>query len=239
VLIINLCSQIRAADVYGDSEDLLGKWFAANPEKRKDIFLATKFANKVLPDGTREVDSTPEYAKACCDKSLKRLGIDCIDLYYCHRLDKKTPIENTVRAMAELKAEGKIKYLGLSECSADSLRRASKITHISAVQMEYSPFALEIESEQTNLLKVARELGVAIVAYSPIGRGMFSGTMRSPDDFAEVRRTNRSLKYELITFREISGGSHLVSRRRTFPRILNWLTSLSLWQRRRTALLHS
>src|SRR6201996_1037868 len=134
---------MNAADIYGDSEDLLGKWFATNPEKRKDIFLATKFANKLLPDGSRAVDSSPEYVKEACAKSLKRLGIECIDLYYCHRLDKKTPIEKTVRAMAELKAEGKIKYLGLSECSASSLRRACKIHHIDAVQMEYSPWALE------------------------------------------------------------------------------------------------
>jgi aryl-alcohol dehydrogenase-like predicted oxidoreductase len=97
----------------------------------------------------------------------------------------KTPVEQTVRAMAELKKEGKIKYLGLSECSASSLRRACKIHPISAVQLEYSPFALEIESEQYNLLKTARELGVAVVAYSPIGRGMLSGTIRSPADFSD------------------------------------------------------
>jgi aryl-alcohol dehydrogenase-like predicted oxidoreductase len=177
---------ILAADIYGDSEDLLGKWFAKNPEKRKNIFLATKFANKLGPDGPRSVDSSPEYVKEACTKSLKRLGIDQIDLYYCHRLDMKTPIEKTVRAMAELQAEGKIKYLGLSECSANSLRRACKIAHISAVQMEYSPFSLEIESDQTNLLKTARELGVAIVAYSPIGRGLLAGTIKTTDDIPEV-----------------------------------------------------
>ena len=178
---------MNAADIYGDSEDLLGKWFAKNREKRKNIFLATKFANTVTSDGIRGVNSSPEYAKEACAKSLKRLGIEYIDLYYCHRLDKKTPIERTVRAMAELKSEGKIKYLGLSECSAESLRRACKVTHISAVQMEYSPFALQVESEQTNLLKTARELGVAIVAYSPIGRGMLSGTLRSMADLEAVR----------------------------------------------------
>lgn len=108
-----------------------------------------------------------------------------VDLYYCHRLNANTPIEKTVQAMKELKEEGKIKYLGLSECSADSLRRAHKVHPISAVQVEYSPFALEIESEQINLLRVCRELGVAVVAYSPLGRGMFTGTLRSPDDFEE------------------------------------------------------
>jgi aryl-alcohol dehydrogenase-like predicted oxidoreductase len=164
---------------------LLGKWFAANPEKRNDVFLATKFANRVLPGGGREVNSTPQYCKEACAKSLKRLGVDHIDLYYCHRLDRKTPIEHTVRAMAELKAEGKIKYLGLSECSAGSLRRACKVHHIDAVQIEYSPWALDIEDPQIDLLHTAREFGVAIVAYSPIGRGMLSGTIRSVDDLKE------------------------------------------------------
>jgi len=174
-----------SADIYGDSEDLLGKWFAANPEKRKDIFLATKFANQVDADGLRSVNSSPEYCKAACAKSLQRLGVDYIDLYYCHRLDRKSPIEATVRAMAELQAEGKIKYLGLSECSAESLRRACKVRHIDALQVEYSPFSLDIEREEIGLLKTARELGVAVVAYSPIGRGMLSGTYRSPDDMPE------------------------------------------------------
>lgn len=110
----------------------------------------------------------------------------------------KTPIEKTVRAMAELQAEGKIKYIGLSECSAESLRRACKIAHIAAVQLEYSPFSLEIESDQTQLLKTARELGVAIVAYSPIGRGFLTGAIRSPDDFEEVQ-TIFSKKFSALT----------------------------------------
>lgn len=131
------------------------------------------------------MDGSPEYVKSACAKSLQRLGLPQVDLYYCHRIDQKVPIEKTVQAMAELKQEGKIKYLGLSECSADTLRRAYKVHPITAVQMEYSPFALEIESEQTKLLATARELGVAIVAYSPIGRGIFSGTLRSPADLEE------------------------------------------------------
>jgi hypothetical protein len=174
-----------SADMYGDSEDLLGKWFAANPDKRKDIFLATKFANKMLPNGTRTVDSSATYCKEACEKSLKRLGLPYVDLYYCHRLDGKTPIEQTVRAMAELKSEGKIKYLGLSECSSESLRRAYKVHPIHAVQIEYSPWSLDIESPQIDLLRTCRELGVAVVAYSPIGRGMLSGTFRSHDDLPE------------------------------------------------------
>ncbi|RGP64215.1 putative aldo-keto reductase akr13 [Fusarium sporotrichioides] len=171
------------ADMYGDSEDLIGRWFKANPEKRDDIFLATKFANKMSADGSFTIDSTPEYCLSACNKSLKRLGVSSVDLYYCHRLDQKTPIELTVRAMVQLKEAGKIKYLGLSECSAASLRRAHAVHPITAVQMEYSPFSLEIESSQFKLLETARELGVAVVAYSPLGRGILSGTLRSPADF--------------------------------------------------------
>ncbi|EMF08341.1 aldo-keto reductase, putative [Sphaerulina musiva SO2202] len=173
-----------SADMYQDSEDLLGKWFKANPEKRDHIFLATKFANCVNPeDGSRYVDSSPEYARRACEKSLKRLGVERIDLYYAHRLDGKTPVEKTVAELKKLQEEGKIKYIGLSECSSESLRRASKIVHIDAIQIEYSPFSLDIESPQIGLLKTARELGTAIVCYSPIGRGMLGGTIRSPKDF--------------------------------------------------------
>ncbi|OAK95887.1 Aldo/keto reductase [Phaeosphaeriaceae sp. SRC1lsM3a] len=170
-----------SADMYGDNEDMIGKWFANNPDKRKDIFLATKFAMR--SDGI--IDTTPEYAKKACDKSLKRLGIDQIDLYYMHRTDGKTPIEKTVEAMKQLKEEGKIKYLGLSEVSSETLRRAHKVHPITAVQVEYSPFALEIESKQIDLLKTCRELGVATVAYSPLSRGMLTGAIKSPDDFEE------------------------------------------------------
>ncbi|PVH79098.1 Aldo/keto reductase [Cadophora sp. DSE1049] len=169
--------------MYGDSEDLIGRWFRANSDKRKDIFLATKFANRTLADGTFTIDSTPEYCLSACNNSLERLGVPFIDLFYCHRLDQKTPIELTIRAMVQLKEAGKIKYLGLSECSAESLRRAHAVHPITAVQMEYSPFALEIESPQFKLLETARELGVALVAYSPLGRGMLSGTLRSRADF--------------------------------------------------------
>lgn len=165
------------------ANSIQGKWFKRNPGKREKIFLATKFANKVDADGNRSVDSTPEYCRQSVEKSLSRLGIDQIDLYYAHRLDGKTPVEKTMEALKQLKQEGKIKYIGLSEVSSDSLRRACKIEHVDAVQMEFSPFSLEIEQE--GLLKTARELGVAIVAYSPIGRGMLAGTIRSPSDFEE------------------------------------------------------
>ena len=116
------------ADVYGDSEDLLGKWFSKSG-KRSEIFLATKGGGGVDEEGKAYVRSDPEYVKDACNKSLKRMGVDWVDLYYMHRLDKVTPIEKTVAAMAELKNEGKIRYLGLSECSANTLRRASVILY--------------------------------------------------------------------------------------------------------------
>ena len=172
------------AHIYGDNEDLLRKWFAANREKRKNIFLATKFGVEPLPDGSRKVDTSAAYTKKSLEKSLQRLGLPYVDLFYAHRVNPETPIEETVQTMAELKKEGKIKNLGLSEVSSETLRRACKVHHIAAVQIEYSPFTLDIESDQIGLLKTARELGVAIVAYSPLGRGMLSG-IRSRDDFEE------------------------------------------------------
>ncbi|EXJ92542.1 alcohol dehydrogenase [Capronia epimyces CBS 606.96] len=172
------------ADIYGDSEDLLGRWFKRNPGARENIFLATKFANYVDPKtGERQIHNEPDYIRKAVDKSLKRLGIDQIDLYYCHRIQADQPIEVTVKVMKELQDAGKIKYLGLSECSADTLRRACKVAHIDAVQMEYSPFSLEIE--EFGLLEACRELGVATVAYSPLGRGFLTGSVQSPADFEE------------------------------------------------------
>ncbi|KAI9732602.1 MAG: hypothetical protein M1834_003938 [Cirrosporium novae-zelandiae] len=172
------------ADIYGDCEDVLGKWFKQNPEKRKNIFLCTKFGIKSL-SGT---DSSPEYCKEACAKSLKRLGVEGIDLYYNHRVDGKTPIEKTVEAMVKLKNEGKIKYLGLSECSSETLRRAYKIHPISAVQIEYSPFSMDIENPKIGLLKTCRELGVTVIAYSPLGRGFLTGTVKTPDDIQDQFR---------------------------------------------------
>ena len=186
---VSTANRVSLADKYGDSEDLLCKWFAANPENRKDIFLATKFGIKMDPKAPLAgftVDSSPEYCKEALEKSLKRLGLPYVDLYYVHRLDKATPIEKTMEAMVELKRAGKIKNLGLSECSAESLRRAHAVHPISCVQVEYSPFCLAIESPQIQLLEAARELGVAIVAYSPLAHGFLSGTIRTREDFTQA-----------------------------------------------------
>ncbi|KAJ7138331.1 NADP-dependent oxidoreductase domain-containing protein [Mycena epipterygia] len=178
------------SDIYGDNEDLLGEWFKLSG-RRSEVFLATKFGIDLKPDGSFSLNGKPEYVRACCDKSLKRLGVDCIDLYYAHRIDKETPIEITVKAMAELVKAGKVKHLGLSECSSATLRRAHAVHPIAAVQIEYSPFSLDIEhAAGTDLLKTARELGVAVVAYSPLGRGLLTGAIKSPDQFeaTDVRR---------------------------------------------------
>ncbi|KAH7304247.1 NADP-dependent oxidoreductase domain-containing protein [Stachybotrys elegans] len=169
------------ADIYGDTEEVIGKWFAKFG-KRKDIFLATKFGIQLTPSGLK-VDSSPEYVKACCNKSLQLLQVDQIDLYYCHRIDTVTPIEKTIQAMVDLKNEGKIKYIGISEVSSNTLRRAHAVHPITALQIEYSPFALEIEDSKIALLNTCRELGIAVVAYSPLGRGILTG-VKTYEDFA-------------------------------------------------------
>ncbi|KAK6988628.1 Aldo/keto reductase [Favolaschia claudopus] len=177
------CTFWDTSDIYGDSEELIGQWFKRTG-KRSEIFLCTKFGFK---PGSFEVDGSPAYVKAAVEKSLKRLGVDYFDLYYLHRADAKTPIEHTVGAMAELVKAGKVKHLGLSEVSSATLRRAQAVHPIAAVQMEYSPFSLDIEDPTMgsggSLLKTARELGVKIVAYSPLGRGLLTGAYKSPDDF--------------------------------------------------------
>ncbi|KAM3502618.1 hypothetical protein MY11210_009013 [Beauveria gryllotalpidicola] len=174
------------ADVYTNSEARVGAWFKRTG-KRNDIFLATKFALRYTPEG-RVFDNDPVYVKEACAKSLETLGIDTIDLYYCHRVDDKTPIEHTVKAMAELKAEGKIRYLGLSECSAATIRRAHAVHPITAYQVEYNPLFLDIEFPANAILQTCRELGIAIVAYSPVARGLLTGAVKShahlaKDDF--------------------------------------------------------
>lgn len=172
------CTNWDTSDFYGDSEALIGKWFKRSG-KRDQIFLATKFA--LTPNG---VCGAPEYAKEACHKSLQLLGIDAIDLYYIHAIDQTVPIEKTMGALKELVHEGKIRYIGLSEPSPATLRRAHKVHPIATIQVEYSPFVLNIE-QKGHLLDTARELGVAVVAYSPLGRGILAGQITSHDDLPQ------------------------------------------------------
>ncbi|KAJ7607242.1 Aldo/keto reductase [Roridomyces roridus] len=178
------CTMWDTADLYGDSEELLGRWFQRTG-KRDDIFLATKFGIVGRTPGQRIVNGSKEYARAAIEKSLKRLGVDYVDLYYLHRADINVPIEESVGAMAEFVKEGKVKFLGLSEVSSATLRRAHAVHPIAAVQVEYSPFTLDIEDPKIGLLETCRELGVAVIAYSPLGRGLLTGqyARKSPDDF--------------------------------------------------------
>ncbi|KAI1125428.1 aldo/keto reductase [Nemania abortiva] len=162
-----------SADLYGDSEELLGKWFRRTG-KRNDIFLATKFGF-IKGDPTHGTDTSYAYTKKACAESLRLLGIDCIDLYYVHSANPDTPIEETMRALKELQEEGKIKYIGLSAISSNTLRRAVKIAPITAIQTEYSVTTRDIEGPSgTNLLATARELGVGITVAGPLGHGLLT-----------------------------------------------------------------
>ena len=174
---------LDTADTYGigDNEELIGKTIHS---RRDEVFLATKFANiRKKEDPTYwSISGKPEYVKAACDASLKRLGIDHIDLYYQHRVDPQTPIEDTVGAMADLVKAGKVKYLGLSEASPATIRRAHKVHPITALQTEYSLWERHVESE---ILPTIRELGIGFVPYSPLGRGFLTGTITKPSDLGE------------------------------------------------------
>ncbi|RIA80407.1 Aldo/keto reductase [Glomus cerebriforme] len=194
------CNFWDTADVYGvgTNEILLSKVLK---ERRNEVFLCTKFGLVKESSGDYKfvAKGTPEYVRQACENSLKRLGVDCIDLYYQHRVDSNTPIEVTVGALAELVKEGKIKYIGLSECSAGTLRRAHKVHPIAAVQIEYSPWTLDIETN--GIMETCRELGVTIVAYGPLGRGFLTGRYKSLDDFEsnDYRRTHQRFQGENFT----------------------------------------
>jgi aryl-alcohol dehydrogenase-like predicted oxidoreductase len=174
---------LDTADMYGvgKNEELVGRAIA---DRRDQVVLATKFGNVRDPEnaGFRGIDGSPAYVRAACDASLKRLGVDHIDLYYQHRVDPKTPIEETVGAMAELVQAGKVRYLGLSEAAPATIRRAHAVHPISALQTEYSIWAREPEVE---ILATIRELGIGFVPYSPLGRGFLTGTIRTLDDLAQ------------------------------------------------------
>lgn len=174
---------LDTADMYGPytNEELVGK---AIKGKRDEFIIATKFAIVRDPNDAsiRGINGKPEYVRQAVEGSLKRLGIDAIDLYYQHRVDPETPIEETVGAMAKLVEEGKVKYLGLSEASAETLRRANKIHQITALQSEYSLWTRDVEDN--DILKTCRELGIGFVPYSPLGRGFLSGEIKRFEDLA-------------------------------------------------------
>ena len=170
------------ADMYGPftNEELLGR---ALKGKRQGLQLATKFGIQRDPNdpNKRGFNGRPEYVRACCEGSLRRLGVDHIDLYYQHRVDPSTPIEDTVGAMSELVREGKVRFLGLSEAGPDTIRRAHKVHPISALQTEYSLWTRDPED---GVLQTVRELGIGFVAYSPLGRGFLTGAYKTIEDFA-------------------------------------------------------
>jgi aryl-alcohol dehydrogenase-like predicted oxidoreductase len=174
---------LDTADAYGPftNEQLVGKAIAG---RRDDVVIATKFGNELV-DGKRtgKVNGRPEYIRASVDGSLQRLGIDTIDLYYQHRVDPNTPIEETFGVLGELVGEGKVRYLGISEAAPETIRRAHATSPLSAVQTEFSLFTRDVEDD--GVLDVVRELGIGFVPYSPLGRGFLSGNIRSIDDFAE------------------------------------------------------
>ena len=176
---------LDTADVYGqefgDNERLVGRAIAG---RRDEVVLATKFGNATRSGRSdRGIDGRPEYVRASIDESLQRLGVDHVDLYYQHRVDADTPIEETVGAMAEAVAAGKVRHLGLSEASAATIRRAHAVHPIAALQSEYSLWSREPEGE---VLDTLRELGIGLVAYSPLGRGFLAGRFTSPDELDET-----------------------------------------------------
>lgn len=178
---------LDTADIYGDSELKVGKAIAG---RRASVIVATKFGFvQTGPGRERGVNGRPDYVRQACEQSLERLGVDVIDLYYLHRVDPDVAIEDTVGAMSDLVGEGKVRHLGLSEVSAATLRRAHAVHPIAAVQTEYSLFSRDPETE---LLPALRELGAALVAYSPLGRGFLGGRFRTLDDLAtnDWRRGN-------------------------------------------------
>jgi aryl-alcohol dehydrogenase-like predicted oxidoreductase len=173
---------LDTADMYGPftNEILVGRAIA---DRREKVVLATKFGNERREDGSWVgINGKPEYVRSACEASLARLGVDHIDLYYQHRVDKSVPIEDTVGAMAELVSEGKVRYLGLSEASPQTIRRAHAVHPISALQTEYSLWSRDPEER---ILPTVRELKIGFVAYSPLGRGFLSGRYKKPEDLSE------------------------------------------------------
>jgi aryl-alcohol dehydrogenase-like predicted oxidoreductase len=200
---------LDTADMYGvgRNEELVGR---AIRDRRDQVFLATKFGNVRGPGGEfLGVKGDPDYVRSACEASLKRLGVEVIDLYYQHRVDANVPIEDTVGAMARLKEEGKIRFLGLSEAAPRTIRRAAAVTTITAVQTELSLWSRDAEAE---VLPTVRELGIGYVAYSPLGRGFLTGQIKSPDDFPDddfrrfhPRFTGENFKKNIELVHEVEG----------------------------------
>jgi aryl-alcohol dehydrogenase-like predicted oxidoreductase len=227
------CNFLDSSDMYGPhtNERLLGSAIAPC---REDVFLATKFGIKLVEEGNlidRIVDGSPQYVREACDASLQRLATDHIDLYYQHRVDPNTPIEETVGAMAELVAAGKVRHIGLSEASAETIRRAHAVHPIAAVQTEYSLWTRDVEAE---ILPTLQELGIALVAYSPLGRGFLSGRFSSTDELEEgdyrlhgPRFTGENLKQNLALAERVR---ELAAERGIAPGQLALAWVLSRWQ---------
>jgi len=199
---------LDTADAYGigDNEELIGKIIRG---RRDQVFLATKFANirKKEDPSSWAISGKPAYVMAACDASLKRLGVDHIDLYYQHRVDPDTPIEETVGAMAKLVKAGKVKYLGLSEASPATIRRAHKVHPITALQTEYSLWERHVEAE---ILPAVRELGIGFVPYSPLGRGFLTGAIASLGDLGN--RDARTQRYPRFAGEAFDANRVLVER---------------------------
>jgi aryl-alcohol dehydrogenase-like predicted oxidoreductase len=183
---------IDTADAYGNgrNEELVGR---AIRGRRGDYIIATKFGNVWQPNADYGVDGRPEYVAAACEASLRRLGVETIDLYYQHRVDPRVPIEDTVGAMKRLVAQGKVRHLGLSEASAQTIRRAHAVHPIAALQTEYSLWTRDAEAE---VLPLCRELGIGYVAYSPLGRGLFGGAITGPESLAEGDRRRAHPRFQ-------------------------------------------
>ena len=186
-------SFLDTADMYGvgRNEELVGR---AIRDRRGEVVLATKFGNVRGPNGEfAGISGRPDYVREACDASLKRLGTDHIDLYYQHRVDRNTPIEDTVGAMAKLVKAGKVRHLGLSEAAPETIRRAHAVHPIAALQTEYSLWTRHVEEE---ILDTCRELGIGFVPYSPLGRGFLTGAFASPDDFGEGDFRGRNPRFQ-------------------------------------------
>ena len=190
---------LDTADMYGPftNEKLVGRAIAG---RRDEVVLATKFGNEREEDGTRlGVNGRPDYVRKSCDASLQRLGVDHIDLYYQHRVDPDTPVEETFGAMKELVEAGKVRYLGISEAAPETIRKAHSVHPISALQTEYSLWSRDVEDE---ILPTVRELGIGFVAYSPLGRGFLTGQIQSPEDFDEGDYRQNSPRFQGENFQK-------------------------------------